>query len=106
MDIQFETWFNVHNILSGESLGDKREVFEDCWNSARKDLLDVVDEKTEIEDELEDAKYDVEDLTEKLRDVMKSLKKIDEHMDKDEILEELNYLVEDIADSVGFFENK
>lgn len=105
MDFEFETWFNVHNILSGGSLEDKRELFEDCWDSAQKDLLEVVDEKTILEDELEDTKYDVEDLTGKLSDVKKTLEKITEETPIEEILNELEWTVNDIEDTIRYYEN-
>ena len=103
--MDFETWFNVQNILSGGVLEDKKSFFEDCWNKSREGLAELEDKNDELTDENGYLKDSLCEVVEDVKDVLKSLKKIDEDMKKDEIFYEINELIEDVENKVAYYDN-
>ena len=102
--MDFETWFNVQNILSGGVLEDKKSFFEDCWNKSREGLAELEDKNDELTDENGELKDTVDEVIGYMKDAVKSLKKIDNSLNEEEIFEKINDVVNDLEDNIHYYE--
>ena len=102
--MDFETWFNVQNILSGGVLEDKKSFFEDCWNKSREGLAELEDKNDELTDENGELKDTVDEVIGYMKDAVKSLKKIDNSLNEEEIFEKINDVVDDLEDNIHYYE--
>ena len=102
--MDFKTWFNVQNILSGGVLEDKKSFFEDCWNKSREGLAELEDKNDELTDENGELKDTVDEVIGYMKDAVKSLKKIDNSLNEEEIFEKINDVVDDLEDNIHYYE--
>lgn len=102
--MDFETWFNVQNILSGGVLEDKKSFFEDCWNKSREGLAELEDKNDELTDENGYLKETVDEVIGDMKDAVKSLKNIDNSLNEEEIFEKINDIVDNLEDNIHYYE--
>ena len=102
--MEFETWFNVQNILSGGVLEDKKSFFEDCWNKSREGLAELEDKNDELTDENGYLTETVDEVIGDMKDAVKSLKNIDNSLNEEEIFEKINDIVDDLEDNIHYYE--